>query len=281
MHAAAGLSSMLFVPGGKPERYAKALNSAADAVCIDLEDSVPAADKAVARKVALDAIAEGDSRLVLRINGVATRAGLEDILALADALVMPSLLFMPMVESAAEIAIVKAVLGDKTPPLVPLIETVKGLNDAGAIASAPGVAAMMFGGGDFSAELGVALAWEPLRTARGLFIMACASAGVPAIDVPFIALDDADGLVQEAEAAKVIGFSGKAAIHPAQIDPITQVFRPTPDEIVEAEEAQQAFEAANGAAVRFKGRMLEAPIMRRYQRILDQRNLAMRSNKNA
>ncbi len=281
MHAAAGLSSMLFVPGGKPERYAKALNSAADAVCIDLEDSVPAADKAMARKAALDSIAEGDSRLVLRINGVATRAGLEDILALADATVLPPLLFLPMVENVAEIGIVTAVLGDKCPPLVPLIETVKGLEAAGAIASAPGVAAMMFGGGDFSAELGVALAWEPLRTARGLFIMACARAGVPAIDVPFIALDDAEGLVAEAAAAKAIGFTGKAAIHPAQIDPINQTFRPTPDEIAEAEEAQQVFEAANGAAVRFKGRMLEAPIMRRYQRILEQRNLAMRSNKNA
>lgn len=281
MNAAGGLSSMLFVPGGKPERYAKALGSAADIVCIDLEDSVPAADKAMARKAALDAIAAGDSRLVLRINAVATRAGLEDILALADAPLLPALLFLPMVESVSEIAIVKAVLGDKAPPLVPLIETVKGLKDADAIASAPGVAAMMFGGGDFSAELGVALAWEPLRTVRGLFIMACAGAGIPAIDVPFIALDDAEGLVREAEAAKAIGFTGKAAIHPAQIDPINQAFRPTPDEIVEAQEAQQAFEAANGAVVRFKGRMLEAPIMRRYKRILDQRNLAMRSNKNA
>ncbi len=276
MTMAIGLSSMLFVPGDKPERYAKALASAADFVCIDLEDSVPAERKAAARAAAVEAIAEGNGRLALRINGVATRAGLEDILALADAAAMPALLYLPMVESAAEIAIVRAVLGDRTPGLVPLIETVAGLESAGRIARAPGVAAMMFGGGDLSAELGVELAWESLRTARGLFIMACAKAGVPTIDVPFILLDDSDGLVREAEAAKALGFSGKAAIHPAQIDPINRVFRPTAEERAEAEAAQAAFDAAGGAAVRFKGRMLEAPIMRRYQRIL-----AMRSKDNA
>lgn len=271
-----GLSSMLFVPGNKPARYAKALASDADVVCIDLEDSVPAAEKAEARAAAIAAIGEGDRRLVLRINGVATRAGLEDLLALADAVAVPALLFVPMVESAAEIAIVRSVLKDKVPGIVPLIETVKGLGAAAAIAAEDGVTAMMFGGGDFAAELGVELAWEPLRTARAMFVMACASAGVAAIDVPFIALDDIEGLGREAEAAKALGFTGKAAIHPAQVDPINAVFRPTPEQIAEAEEAQRVFAAAGGAAVRFNGRMLEAPIMRRYQRIL-----AMRSNEHA
>lgn len=276
MNAAIGLSSMLFVPGSKPERYGKALASDADVVCVDLEDSVPESGKVEARAAAIAAIAQGDQRLILRINGVATRAGLEDLLALADAEALPPLLFVPMVESAAQVAIVTSVLGDRAPGIVPLIETVKGLNAVQEIASATGVVAMMFGGGDLSAELGVELAWEPLRSARGAFVMACAGAGIPAIDVPFIVLDDAEGLCAEAEAAKALGFTGKAAIHPAQVDTINAVFRPTAEQIAEAEEAQRVFDAAGGAAVRFNGRMLEAPIMRRYQRIL-----AMRSKQDA
>ncbi|RJF94278.1 CoA ester lyase [Sphingomonas cavernae] len=267
---------MLFVPGSKPERYGKALATSADMVCIDLEDSVPESGKADARTAAIAAIAEGDPRLILRINGMTTRAGLEDLLALADAAVLPALIFVPMVESAAQIAIIASVLGERTPGVVPLIETVKGLRAAHEIAGAPCVAAMMFGGGDFAAELGVALAWEPLRSARGAFVMACAGAGIPAIDVPFIALDDAEGLRSETEAAKALGFTGKAAIHPAQVDTINATFRPTAEQIAEAEEAQRVFDAAGGAAVRFNGRMLEAPIMRRYQRIL-----AMRSKQDA
>lgn len=278
MNAAIGLSSILFVPGAKPDRFAKALASGADAACIDLEDSVAAAQKAAARAAALARIADGGggARLALRINSVMTRVGLEDLLALADAVRLPDLLLLPMVENVAEIGLVAAVLGDRTPGIVPLIETVKGLDSARAIGAMPGVVAMMFGGGDFAAELGVELSWEPLRAARGQFVMACAAARIPAIDVPFIALEDAAGLRTEAEASKAIGFAGKAAIHPAQIAAINAVFRPTDAEFAEAEAAQAAFEAGGGVAIRFNGRMLEAPIMRRYQRIL-----AMRSKQDA
>lgn len=276
MRDALALSSILFVPGAKPERFLKALATSADIVCIDLEDSVPASGKAQARAAALEAIAQGDPRLVLRINAVTTRAGLEDIVALADAETLPAVLLVPMVESAAEIGIVASVLGNRTPALVPLVETAIGLRAAAEIGAAPSVAAMMFGGGDLSADLGVALAWEPLLWARSAFVAACAQAGVPSIDVPFIALDDSESLRGEAQLAKDLGFTGKAAIHPAQVDVINAVFRPTAEQIAEAEEAQAAFDAAGGAAVRFNGRMLEAPIMRRYQRIL-----AMRSNQDA
>ena len=273
MSAAAGLVTVLFVPGSKPERIAKALASEASVVCIDLEDSVPPPDKGRARVAALAAISAGERRLALRINGIATRAGLEDLLALADAKTLPSLLFVPMVNSAAEVAIVAAVLGAGTPGIVPLIETVKGLSAAPEIAAASGVVAMMFGGGDFAAELGVQLAWEPLLAARGAFVLACAGAGLPAIDVPFIGLEDVEGLLAETRAAKALGFSAKATIHPAQVQPVNSVLRPTPEEVAEAEEAARVFAEAGGAAVRFRGRMLEAPIMRRYQRILAMRSM--------
>lgn len=259
--------SMLFVPGNRPERFAKALVSGADMVCIDLEDAVPAAEKASAREAAISAAAE-DARLAIRINAVSTRAGLADLLALAESDRRPDLLFVPMVESAAEIAVARSVLADPKVEFVPLIETVAGLANAGAIAAEAGVAALMFGGGDFSAQLGVTLSWEPLLVARSKLVMAAASAGKRAIDVPFIHMDDEAGLIEECTRAKTLGFSAKAAIHPAQIAPIHSVFRPTADEIAEAEEAESAFAAANGAVVRFKGKMLEAPVMARYRQIL-------------
>jgi (S)-citramalyl-CoA lyase len=261
---AARMQSLLFVPGSRPERFQSARASGADAVCIDLEDAVPADAKASARAAAIAAL--GDPRLAIRINGLTTRTAADDLAALFAAPLRPPLLLVPKVESADELT-PAAKLGI---PLVPLIETPKGLRAAHEIGAAPGVAAMMFGGGDLSAELGVQLDWEPLRVARGLFILACAEAGVPAIDVPYIRLDQPDDLIEETRRAKAFGFAAKAAIHPNQIAAIHQVMRPSAEEIAEAEEAAAAFDAAGGAAVRFKGKMLEAPVMRRYWRILEQ-----------
>lgn len=259
--------SILFVPGNRPERFAKALASGADLVCIDLEDAVPAAEKVAAREAAM-AAAAGDQRFSIRINALSTRAGLADLLAFAEAPSRPALLFVPMVESAAEMAIVRSVLADPTVAFVPLIETVAGLNNASAIAAEEGVAALMLGGADLSAQLGVSLSWEPLMLARSQLVMAAAGAGKRAIDVPYIHLDDEAGLLDECRRAKMLGFSAKAAIHPAQVGPIHTLFRPAAEEIAEAMAAELAFADAGGAAVRFKGKMLEAPVMARYRQIL-------------
>lgn len=272
-------SNLLFVPGNRPERIEKALASGADLVCIDLEDSVPAAEKDAARTAALAAIARlGSPRLALRINGLATRAGLADLLALAAALddsgddfgesaARPAVLLLPMVQSPAEPDQVTAILGAAAPPLVPLIETVRGLRQADAIGACRGVHGLMFGGGDLSAELGVDLAWEPLLAARSAVVASCALNRIVAIDVPWIVLDDEAGLAAECRASKALGFAAKAAIHPRQIATIAAVMRPTPAEIDEARAALAAFAAAGGRAVAFRGRMLEAPVMHRYRRI--------------
>jgi (S)-citramalyl-CoA lyase len=261
------IQSVLFVPGNRPERFAKALASGADSVCIDLEDAVPASEKVEARSAALGAIGD-DARLAIRINGLTTRAGFADLLALAEAPVRPALVFIPMVDSAAEVAIARSVLSDKAMNFIPLIETTTGIANAPAIAAEAGVAALMLGGADLSAQLGVTLSWEPLLFARSQLVMAAAGAGKAVIDVPYIHLDDAAGLDEEAGRAKALGFTAKAAIHPAQIASIHGVFRPTADDIAEAAAAAAAYAEANGAAVRFKGKMLEAPVMARYRQIL-------------
>lgn len=264
-------SSLLFVPGSRPDRFAKARAAGAGLTVIDLEDAVPAGEKGAARAEALAAIAEDARGVALRINASTTEAGAADLAALAGADAIPATLLLPMVERADEVARAADALGARCPALIPLVETPKGLRHALAIASGANVVAVMFGGGDFSAELGVALAWEPLLTARGNLILACAEAKVPAIDVPFVALDDADGLAEECRRAKALGFSAKAALHPAQIPAIEAAFAPSPAEVLEAEEALAAYRDGGGHAIRFKGRMLEAPLVRRYRAILEKK----------
>ncbi|WBH18013.1 HpcH/HpaI aldolase/citrate lyase family protein [Sphingomonas radiodurans] len=265
--SAAFLSSLLFVSAATPTRIVRALDSDADVVCIDLEDSVPAAAKAAARVNAIAAL-DASPRLCLRINSIGTVEGLRDLLALVDHPHRPALLLLPMIASAADVRIVASILPGVA--LVPLIETPAGLRQTARIASEPSVAAVMFGGGDMSAELGVELAWEPLLAARGAFLLGCAEAGKPAIDVPFIDLANAEGLAEETRRAKAMGFQAKAAIHPTQIDTINGILRPTAAEVADARAAVAAFAAAGGGAIRFNGRMLEAPVMRRLNRILAQ-----------
>jgi citrate lyase beta subunit len=260
-------SCLLFVPGSRPDRFGKAMGAGADCVVIDLEDAVAEGDKAAARAAALARISDGGD-FAIRINAVGTAHGLADILALQAARVAPRALLVPMVETAAELAIVAAVLADPAIVLVPLIETAAGLRAAADIAAAPQVGALMFGGGDLAGELGVALAWEPLLTARSLVVLAAAGARVPAIDVPFLGFDDPQGLAAETARARALGFAAKAAIHPAQVPVIAGVMRPSAADMAEAQAAIAAYEAGGRRAIRHAGRMLEAPIIRRYERVL-------------
>lgn len=262
------ISSLLFVPGSRADRFAKAKDAGADLTVIDLEDAVAAGDKREACDVALEHIARSRAGWAIRINGVTTQAGIRDLAALCDADVLPEKLLVPMVENAAEIAVIAGALQDRCPPIIPLIETPRGLRSALEIASALQVEAVMFGGGDFAGEIGVDLSWEPLLVARQQLIMACAEAGKPTIDVPFVDLDNSDGLARECDAARAIGFTAKAAIHPMQVATINAAFAPSEDEIAEAREALAAYEAGGQRAIRFKGRMLEAPFIKQYRAVI-------------
>ncbi len=262
-------ASLLFVPGSRPDRFAKAKAAGAGLTVIDLEDAVPADEKDSARKAALDHI-RGEPAMgwAIRINAVTTADGIRDLAALTASETMPPYLLVPMVEAATEVEIVASVLGDDCPALIPLIETPRGLRHAHEIAGVAKVAAMMFGGGDFSAELGVELAWEPLLAARQQFVLACSEHALPAIDVPFIQLDNEAGLVEECARAEAIGFDAKAAIHPRQIAAIEEAFEPGDDAVNAAKEALQAYEQAGERAIRHKGRMLEAPLVKKYRAVV-------------
>lgn len=261
-------ASILFVPGSRADRFGKARAAGAGVTVIDLEDAVPAGDKESARDAALAEMQEGGKGWAIRLNALTTPAGIADLDAMAKAGALPQFIFLTMVESASEPEIVARVLGDRCPGIIPTIETPRGLAVASHIASAPGVSGVMFGGGDFSAELGVELAWEPLLAARQQLILACAEARVPAIDVPWIHMDDADGLAEECMRARAIGFAAKAAIHPKQVGAIESAFAPSVEEVTEAEEALAAFADAGEKVIRHRGRMLEAPIIKQYRAVI-------------
>lgn len=261
-------ASLLFVPGSRPERFSKARASGAGLTVIDLEDAVAPDDKASAREAALAQMAKSSDGWGIRINAVTTLAGIRDLAVLGDAEALPQVLMLPMVESVAELDVVAGALSERCPDILPLVETPRGLRHAFAIGSHAKVTALMLGGADFSSELGVELAWDPLLGARHAMVLACAEAGKPAIDVPYIHLDDDEGFAAECERAAALGFLCKAVIHPRQVAAANAAFAPSDEDIEEAQEALEAYKAGGERAIRFKGKMLEAPFVKKYRAVL-------------
>lgn len=260
--------SLLFVPGNRPERYAKAGASGADTVCIDLEDAVPPTERTAARAAALTflrAQAAGHG-YGLRISRLACADGLRDLLAVAEASAAPAFVMLAKTESAAEIAIVAAHLPGV--PLIALVESARGLQAAAGIAHAhPQLQALMFGGADLAADMGCAFAWEPLLLARATLVMAAASAGLAAIDVPWLDVADAEGAQAETRRAAALGCTGKALIHPAQVAPVHAGFSPAPEALAWAQRVVQAT-TADAAAMLVDGRLVDRPVVLAAQRLL-------------
>ena len=262
--------SWLFTPATRPERFAKAAEIGADVLLIDLEDAVAPRDKAAARTTALDYLGglRAGTLRALRINGLDTRAGIADLDALLGSAASPDFLVLPKTETAGHLQILDRLLTavGKATRLVGLIESARGLAALEAISTAtPRLAGLMFGAADMSADLGAATAWQPLAYARGRLIAVCALADILAIDSPFFELHDEAGLKQEVTAAVALGFSAKAAIHPAQIGPINAALTPS----AEAVEKARAVIAVNAKGVgTVDGQMIDAAVARKARRTL-------------
>ena len=150
-----------------------------------------------------------------------------------------------------------------------IIETNRGLQAAFEIAhSSDRIDALFFGGVDMAAELRCQNAWEPLLYARSRVVHAAASAGVDVIDVPYLDLDDPDGMAEEARKAKALGFSGKGSVHPKQIAALNEVFTPSADEIERARHVTKTFEEADTGLVVIDGKLIEKPVLRDMYRVL-------------
>ncbi len=269
--------SLIFVPGDKPQMYPKALATGADVVCVDLEDAVAPADKDDARERTVALFAQhgpggddGPERLV-RINSLHTPEGLKDVTAFVDAAVRPKGLMLTKVKSRGEIVLLDDLLTEcgLDTRLHVIIETNEGLDAAFAIAQASDrIDAMLFGAIDMAADLRTTPTWDNLFYARSRVVHAAAGAGVDLLDVPWLDLEDMDGLEREARAAAALGVTGKAAIHPKQIPILNEVFSPSAEEIERARSIIAAFEASTGGLVVIDGKLIEKPVLRSMQRIV-------------
>ncbi|WP_448212047.1 HpcH/HpaI aldolase/citrate lyase family protein [Colwellia sp. MEBiC06753] len=258
------LRSLLFVPGSKPERFAKADAAGSDLICIDLEDAVLPADKDIARTAAIDYIEQHNASICVRLNPLDKPLGQQDLAALSKT--PPKYLMLAKAEQPAHIAQIHQACPKTN--IIALIESITGLENAYEIASQPNVAALMFGGADMSAELGCEFSYEPLLFCRSQLVIAAAKAKVALLDVPYIDINNQQGLIAETEKIKALGFSGKAAIHPCQIADIHQAFMPEQAQIQYAQQVLAAVDSPDAGVVVVNGRMVDRPIILACQRII-------------
>ncbi len=249
------------MPANRPERIEKATASGADAVCFDLEDSIPESAKATARGALAGTIETWSGTGVpvgIRINDLRGPHGVRDLAALLDC-ARPAFLMLPKTNAAAEIEIAAGSLPGV--PLWPIIETVAGLRACDAIANAPGVAGLLFGGADLSSELGAALEWAALLHARSELVLA-ARGRIELIDVPEIDVTADSRLTRETAMVRSMGFTGRACIHPRQVAIVNEAFAPSPDEVAHARSVVETFAASKGSAALLNGRLVERPLLR-------------------
>jgi (S)-citramalyl-CoA lyase len=266
--------SMLFTPATKASHFDKAAEVGADAVILDLEDSVAAAAKDQARRAALNYL--GSDRLsevqtALRINSPATLAGWQDLTALLQSSCDPDFVVIPKAESAAVAGLVKSLLAQarKAARVVVIYESARAVAQIGALLDPRVVDAVMLGSDDLSADLGANVQAEVTAYARNVLLTHAAAAAIPVIDSPFFDIGNDVGLEHATRRAVAEGFAGKAAIHPRQIPVINAAFSPDEREIGWAREVIEANRAGVGTVA---GLMVDEAVARRARRILQNVN---------
>jgi citrate lyase beta subunit len=267
---------MIFVAGTHTEMFSKALTAGADMVCIDLEDAVAPQHKNDARIETLalfeQAQANDGVERVVRINPLRTPEGAADLVAICEHGSPPRALMMTKARSPEDVRIVVDLLdaaGHDHVKLHVIIETTGALDSAYEVAQASErLDSLLFGGIDMAAELRVEPTWESLVYARSRAVHAAAGAGIDMIDVPFLDLEDHEGLEQEAAASAALGFTGKAAIHPKQIPVLNTAFSPSLEQVDYARRVIAAFESADTGLVVFEGKLLERPVLRSMYRVV-------------
>lgn len=256
----ATIRAPLFVPGDRPERFAKAAASGADAVILDLEDAVAPAHKDQAR-AALSGL-PSSVPVIIRINAVGTLWHDADLLALRGLAI--AAVMLPKAEDVAAVAAVADALAGQT-PIIALIESARGLSEARRIAAIPRVVRLGFGSVDFCADLGMEHLREALLPARVELVLASRLAGIAApIDGVTTRIDDTALVREDASHARALGMSGKLCIHPRQVGEIRRAFAPTEDEM---DWARRVLATGDGA-VAVDGSMVDEPIRLRARKIL-------------
>ncbi len=279
--------SRLYAPGNQPRLLVGIENHGADCVLLDLEDSVPPSEKPAARvlvKHLLGAVAF-PAEVWVRINPL-DAGGREDV---EEVLIgCPHGICLPKAESGGDVTRLadelarcekKLDLPDGSTWIMPILETAKGVLHSEEIAAASDRVVMLaFGAEDYTRDVGARRTAEALLFARARIVAGAAAAGVQASDTVYANVDDEVGLIEEAERARDLGFDGKGAINPRQIDPIHRAFSPTDAEIERAKAIVEAAREAEGkglGAVALDGRMVDRPVLDRATRLIKYANRLM------
>ncbi|EJM57803.1 citrate lyase beta subunit [Pseudomonas sp. GM49] len=258
--------SYLFVPGSRPERFAKALTSGADAVIVDLEDAVAESEKASARQALVNWL-DGQAPVYVRINGYGTPWYEEDLAALGW---HPSVAGL-VIPKAWDPAQLESLVSQCRPglTLLPIIESAAGFAAMQDVAQVPDVQRLMFGTIDFQVDLGTQLSEQELNTYRCQFALVSrlASIGSP-VDGVTTVLDDDAVLQEAARQSRRFGFGAKLCIHPRQVTAVHAGFRASPSECDWARRVLHAAAASGGEATVVDGEMVDVPVILRARAIL-------------
>jgi citrate lyase subunit beta/citryl-CoA lyase len=266
-------SNFLFVPGTRPERFSKALDSGATAVVLDLEDAVPEENKEDARNAIRTAwpkfTDDQKSRLVIRTNSPGSKFYASDLILAQELNV--SCILIPKSESMDQINGAALILPNTA--IIPMIETALGLDQLREIANSNQVIRLALGNLDLQADLGMVCDQDEteLQTARYQIVLASRLAQItPPIDGVTPSTDDTVRISNDAQRAKRMGFGAKLCIHPKQVGIVKAAFMPSEEELAWAHRVVEADKASNGGAVKLDGRMIDRPVV-----LLAQRTIAL------
>lgn len=277
------LRSLLFVPGDRPERFAKAAASGADAIILDLEDSVSPANKEAARAAIADYLSgEREVITLVRVNPLDGHMTAADVAAIVGG--RPDAIMLPKAEGAPSVLQLDTILRSESdrdaslPPILPIAtETPGAIFTLGSYREVGDrLIGLTWGAEDLPAAIGATTSrhedgsyTSPYEVARALTLFAAHGAGAAAIDTVFPAIKDEAGLAAYAARARRDGFTGMMAIHPSQVEPINAAFTPADDEVQRAQAIVDAFAANPGVGVlQVDGKMVDAPHLKQAQHIL-------------
>jgi len=277
------LQSFLFVPADSSRKMANARNLCPDAFIYDLEDAVPVANKHEARHLLtgeLNSFINPGPKIFVRVNGFGSAFFGDDLHANVRREVAG--IVLPKCHDASEIAQVHQELSrlenqismpEGSVKLVPILESAKGVSLAGELArSSSRIIALFFGGEDFCADMGITRSkgGDEIAVARSLVALAAKSERLEAIDGPFTDFHDRAGLFEETLRIKKMGFTGKASIHPNQIETVHQAMAPSDEEIALAHEIVSVFENSGRGVTVVRGKMIDEPVVAQARILLKQ-----------
>jgi citrate lyase subunit beta/citryl-CoA lyase len=277
--------SVLFSPGDQPDLMRKAPGAGADVVVFDLEDAVAPGQKADARAAVSEVLSDPefapDCEVCVRVNPVGSGAGADVEAVLADAGGVVDSVMLPKAGDREDVETLGRLLGevDAEAPVLALVESAVGVLNAPEIARGGPTDALVFGAEDLSADIGATRTDEGTEVlhAREQVVLAASAAGVDAIDTVYTDIEDTEGLAEETRFAAGLGFDGKMAIHPAQVDPINDAYTPADEDVEWAERVlaakREADEAGRGV-FRVDGEMIDAPLVAQAERVVERARAA-------